>query len=173
MSQLTRQIPDSAIANPSSLAVVFHVRDPKLASTLQAAQGEISVLIKGCKAFTLVESEAEIPVGCVSTNVSPLLAVHLLLKGVIDVQAEMGKAEKKKAAALVSLDKLEAGAAAPDYATKKPEHVRKAEADKVSYVPSCGREGGSDSLRFLLQMAAIRIDIDSLAASIEGFLKLQ
>ena len=63
---------------------------------------------------------------------SSLLAVHLLLKGVIDVDVEMNKAEKKKAAAQASYDKLATGAAAADYESKKPEHVRKLEAEKVS-----------------------------------------
>ena len=116
----------------ASLAVFFHARDPKLAAALKASAAELSVLIKGCTSFTIVESEGEIPVGCVSANVSSLLAVHLLLKGVIDVDVEMNKAEKKKAAAQASYDKLATGAAAADYESKKPEHVRKLEAEKVS-----------------------------------------
>lgn len=118
--------------SPVVLAVFFQARDPKLAAALTASSAELSVLIKGCTSFTVIESESEIPVGCVGANVSSRLAVHLLLKGVIDVDVEMNKAEKKKAAAQASYDKLAAGAGAADYEQKKPEHVRQLEAEKVS-----------------------------------------
>ena len=171
---------------PCFIAVFFHARDPKFAAALRTSSAELSVLIKGCTSFTIIESEAEIPVGCVGTNVSSLLGVHLLLKGVIDVDVEMGKAEKKKAAAQASFDKLATGAAASDYETKKPEHVRALEAEKVSWDSSApsvvhgmvewrNRKGGLTVYCVLggLQMASLKIDIDSLAASIEGFLKLK
>lgn len=49
----------------------------------------------------------------------------------IDADAEISKAEKKRAFAQAAADKLKTGAAAPDYDTKKPEAARIKDAEKV------------------------------------------
>lgn len=61
--------------------VFFIARSPALAEGLGGSSADaLKVLIKGCTAFTVVTKESEIPVGCVSENVSQDLAVALLLK---------------------------------------------------------------------------------------------
>ncbi|KAK4704184.1 valyl-tRNA synthetase, partial [Phenoliferia sp. Uapishka_3] len=137
----------------SKLQVFFHARQsPAFGKTLRESADTISVLIKGCTAFTVVDAEADIPEGCVSENVSPELSVSLLLKGVINVDAEVAKAEKKRAFAQLGLAKLKEGMSAPDYETKKPENVREKEATKAH---------------------DLEVEIDSLASSIESFLRLK
>ncbi|KAM0755565.1 valine-tRNA ligase [Meredithblackwellia eburnea MCA 4105] len=137
----------------SKLQVFFHARQGgALAQTLRDSTSALSVLIKGCVSLTVVESESELPVGCVGENVSPELAVSLLLKGVINVDAEVTKAEKKKALAQASLDKIKTAMAAPDYETKKPLAAREKDTVKAG---------------------ELEVEINSLATSIENFLKLQ
>ncbi|KAI5477054.1 valyl-tRNA synthetase [Pseudohyphozyma bogoriensis] len=136
----------------SNLQVFFLARESALAKSLQSSTDAFKVLIKGCVNFTVVDKEADIPVGCVSENVSPGLAVYLLLKGVVNADNEIAKAEKKVAFNKAALDKLQTGFAAPDYATKKPEAVREREANKA-------RE--------------LEIELESLAAAIASFMKLK
>ncbi|KAL8283096.1 hypothetical protein RQP46_005874 [Phenoliferia psychrophenolica] len=137
----------------SKLQVFFHARQSAdLAKTLRSSSDSISVLIKGCSSFTVVDSEADIPDGCVSENVSPELTVSLLLKGVINVDAEVAKTEKKRAFAQMGLAKLREGMSAADYETKKPKDVREKEATKAH---------------------DLEVEIASLASSIESFLRLK
>lgn len=56
------------------------VRNPTLAATLRDASDSLKVLIKGCDTFTIIETEEELPVGCVGENISADLAMHLLIK---------------------------------------------------------------------------------------------
>ncbi|GAA5988559.1 hypothetical protein JCM5350_004453 [Sporobolomyces pararoseus] len=115
----------------SKLQVFFHARNPTLAQTYRDASSALSVLIKGCTSFTVVEDEKEIPVGCVGETISPDLSASLLLKGVIDAQAELNKAEKKRTFAESARDKLVKQRSAPDYSTKRPADVQAKEAEKV------------------------------------------
>ncbi|ORY75634.1 valine-tRNA ligase [Leucosporidium creatinivorum] len=136
----------------SKLQVIFHARTPALAETLRSAEKALRVLIKGCDVLTIVESESEIPVGCVGENISNDLAAHLLLKGVVNVDQEIAKAEKKKAFQEAAAEKLRQGMQAPGYEEKKPLQVREKESQKL---------------------ADLEVEITSLATSIEGFLKLK
>ncbi|TKA55374.1 hypothetical protein B0A53_02298 [Rhodotorula sp. CCFEE 5036] len=115
----------------SKLQVFFLARTPELAATLRASQDALSVLIKGCASFTVVEKEDEMPEGCVGELVGQDLSAYLLLKGVIDANAEIAKSEKRLAFAQQSLAKLEQQRAAPNYAEKRPEDVQAREAAKV------------------------------------------
>ncbi|GAA5914215.1 hypothetical protein JCM8208_001521 [Rhodotorula glutinis] len=114
----------------SKLQVFFLARTP-LAATLRANTDALSVLIKGCAAFRIVESEDELPEGCVGETVSSELSAFLLLKGVIDAEAEIAKSQKRLAFAQQALDKLEKQRAAPTYADKRPADVQQREAMKV------------------------------------------
>lgn len=52
-------------------------------------------------------------------------------QGVIDAQAELNKAEKKRTFAESALEKLVKQRSAPDYSTKRPVEVQEKEAEKV------------------------------------------
>lgn len=64
----------------SKLQVFFLARTPELAATLRASQDALSVLIKGCASFTVVEKEDEMSEGCVGELVGQDLSAYLLLK---------------------------------------------------------------------------------------------
>ncbi|GAA5976762.1 hypothetical protein JCM11641_000863 [Rhodosporidiobolus odoratus] len=115
----------------SKLQVFLHARTPTLASTLRSSSDALSVLIKGCQSFAIVENESELPEGCVGENVGNELTAHLLLKGVIDATAEITKTSKKLAFAEQALQKLQTQRNAPGYAEKRPKEVQEKEADKV------------------------------------------
>lgn len=64
----------------------------------------------------------------------------MAVQGVINVDAEVAKTEKKRAFAQLGLEKLREGMRAPDYTTKKPEAVREKEAVKVRFLMSWLRD---------------------------------
>ncbi|KAK4332340.1 Valine--tRNA ligase, mitochondrial [Rhodotorula toruloides] len=115
----------------SKLQVFLLARNADYAATLRKSTDAISVLIKGCTSFTIVEKEDELPEGCVGELVSQDLTAYLLLKGVIDANAEIAKSEKRLAFAQGALQKLEAQRSAPNYAQTRPENVQAREAAKV------------------------------------------
>lgn len=58
--------------------------------------------------------------------------VLTVLQGVVNADAEIAKAEKKRVFQVNAADKLRQGMQAPEYETKKPQAVREKEAQKVS-----------------------------------------
>jgi hypothetical protein len=60
--------------------VFIYARNPALGKTLRDNAESLQVLVKGCTSFTIVDEESNIPIGCVSENISPELGVHLLIK---------------------------------------------------------------------------------------------
>lgn len=64
----------------SKVQVFLHARIPALAKTIRDSSDALSVLIKGCQSFKVVEREEELPEGTVGELVAPELSAHLLLK---------------------------------------------------------------------------------------------
>ena len=78
-----------------------------------------------------MRSLADIPTGCGSAVLTPTTAVHLLVRGLVDLDAEIAKCDKKLDVARISADKLRKVAAQPDYESTVPETVRAANEDKL------------------------------------------
>jgi len=72
------------------------------------------------------------PSGCAIVTVSDKVAVHLVLRGLIDPAKEIEKLEKKRSALIQQKEKLKKAAQIPDYETKVPEDVRKANTEKLT-----------------------------------------
>ncbi|SCZ90096.1 BZ3500_MvSof-1268-A1-R1_Chr1-3g01773 [Microbotryum saponariae] len=177
----TRSIAVSYNIN-SKLQIIFNVRDnAALASTLQASAKALRPLIKGCEQLTIVDNEADIPEGCVGELVSPELATNVMLKGVVNFEQEIAKAEKKKAFQEQAAQKIRDGMAAPGYEEKKPQHVRDKEAQKVRTLQGPCHYQLSDRVSVLirshrgvlLQLSELAVEIEAITKSIEGFLKLK
>ncbi|XP_053689629.1 valine--tRNA ligase [Sabethes cyaneus] len=73
----------------------------------------------------------EPPAGCAILTVSGSCVVHLLLKGLIEVDKEIVKLDKKRETLTATVEKLEQAKAAPDYCTKVPEDVRNNNQEKL------------------------------------------
>merc|ERR1712106_900015 len=71
------------------------------------------------------------PSGCAIVTVNDKITVHLVLKGLVDPAKEIEKLTKKRAALRQTVEKLVKAAKVPDYMTKVPEDVRKANQEKV------------------------------------------
>ncbi|KAG8720843.1 hypothetical protein FRC08_017884 [Ceratobasidium sp. 394] len=89
----------------------------------------ISSLVKGCKSATVT---SDVPEGCGSVVLSPTLTVHLLVKGMVDLDAEVAKLDKKLGLAKMSADKIRKLQEQPDYEKNLPENVRATNAEKLA-----------------------------------------
>eukprot|EP00758_Cryptobia_borreli_P005671 Tbor_TRINITY_DN4958_c0_g1::TRINITY_DN4958_c0_g1_i1::g.9618::m.9618/K01873/VARS, valS; valyl-tRNA synthetase len=75
-------------------------------------------------------NESEIPAGCGMTVISKELILCMMLKGSIDVDAEIKKLDKAKAMLNKQLEVVAKKMGLANYETKVPESVRKADAEK-------------------------------------------
>lgn len=72
------------------------------------------------------------PIGCAILPVTGQCEVHLLLKGLIQVDKELQKLEKKQTQLTQAIDRLNQTINAADYTTKVPEEIRQANTDKLT-----------------------------------------
>ncbi|KAJ2055131.1 valine--tRNA ligase, partial [Coemansia sp. S2] len=99
---------------------------------LVSAQSDgIVTLIKGCQSVTSLAPEEPVPAGCALVPVSDEVAIHLLVRGQVDIDQEIGKIEKKVAKVTGLKDGLVAKTKVPNYETNVPEEVRETNASKI------------------------------------------
>lgn len=72
------------------------------------------------------------PSGCAILTVTGQCEVHLLLKGLIQVDKELQKLEKQKNQLIQTIDKLNQAMNSNDYATKVPADVQQSNKDKLN-----------------------------------------
>lgn len=72
------------------------------------------------------------PNGCAILTVTGQCEVHLLLKGLIQVDKELQKLEKKQAQLIQTIEKLNQAMSAGDYSTKVPAEVQQTNKDKLT-----------------------------------------
>ena len=83
-------------------------------------------------AVTFLEATDQPPAGCAIQTISAKCEVHLLLKGIVDVDKEVAKLQEKKAKLMADHDKLHQVIESGDYTTKVPENIQKQNAEKVT-----------------------------------------
>ncbi|KAG7195796.1 valine--tRNA ligase [Scheffersomyces spartinae] len=69
--------------------------DKEVFAIAKEQQDSIVSLIKGVQKIQVVESAGEVPSGCAIQSISPLCTVHVLVKGHVDLDAEITKVQKK------------------------------------------------------------------------------
>jgi valyl-tRNA synthetase len=107
------------------------IQTTSAATQLEAGKHNILSLAKGSTSVQVVQDIKNVPSGCVSEIVSKDIVVHLLVKGLINTEAEIQKSQKKEALAQSSLAKLQQAMESPDYEKKIPANVRERNTDKV------------------------------------------
>ncbi|KAF9523002.1 tRNA synthetases class I-domain-containing protein [Crepidotus variabilis] len=90
----------------------------------------IIALTKGCKSATVVRNAIDIPAGCGSNIVTPTIIVHTLVRGLVDLENEISKCEKKLDLSRLNLQKIVKVISQHDYETTVPENVRLANDEK-------------------------------------------
>lgn len=94
--------------------------------TAKSQQDSIVSLIKAIDEVTVVRNFSEIPGGCVLKSVNPEVNVHLLVKGHIDIDAEIGKAQKKLEKAKKTQTGIESTMSSKDYESKANDQAKEA-----------------------------------------------
>ncbi|KAH8113121.1 tRNA synthetases class I-domain-containing protein [Phellopilus nigrolimitatus] len=115
----------------SDLQLFFLAQTDAEAAVFESQLPTIATLTKGCKSTRLARSAQDVPTGCGSAVLMPTVSVHLLVRGLVDLDAEIAKCEKKLAVARLAADKLRTLAAVADYEATVPAGVRAGNAEKL------------------------------------------
>ncbi|KAF9378538.1 AP-1 adaptor complex sigma subunit Aps1 [Podila verticillata] len=103
-------------------AQIYIQGSPETAKLLLSEEAGIVTLTKGCKSCKVVVDGEQIPDGCASITVQEGCVVYLLVKGMVDVDAEVQKIEKKLAKVQKAYEDLLKKTQDATYLTKvKPE----------------------------------------------------
>ncbi|KAF4622017.1 hypothetical protein D9613_009170 [Agrocybe pediades] len=90
----------------------------------------IVALSKGCKSAKVVRDINEVPAGCGSAVVTPSIIVHTLVRGLVNLDNEISKCDKKLDLARLNLQKIVKLESQPEYADTVPANVQASNADK-------------------------------------------
>lgn len=94
--------------------------------TAQSQKDSIVSLIKAIDDVTVVRNSSDIPEGCVLKSVNPDVNVHLLVKGHVDIAAEISKIQKKLERATKTKQGIESTIKSKDYESKANEQAKEA-----------------------------------------------
>ncbi|KAG0328991.1 hypothetical protein BGZ99_003855 [Dissophora globulifera] len=97
---------------------------PEIAKLLLSEEDGVATLAKGSKSCKVVTDSSAIPEGCASQTIQEGCTVYLLVKGMIDVDAEVQKIEKKLAKVQKAKDDLLKKTQDPTYLTKVKLEIR-------------------------------------------------
>ncbi|CAN3375512.1 hypothetical protein DIURU_005750 [Diutina rugosa] len=89
----------------------------------------IAALIKGVEKITVVKQASDVPSGCAVLSVSPSCNVHVLVKGQIDIDAEITKVQKKLQSAEEAIGKTKDAMA--KFNDKTPQAAKDASATRM------------------------------------------
>jgi valyl-tRNA synthetase len=114
--------------------VIVHANDDKTFEMFQKQVAVISSLTKGCKSAEVVRQASEVPEGCATQTITPEVAINIMVRGKIDIDAEVSKIQKKVDHIQTSATKLK-GLQATN--SKLPAEVQAANVEKVRLSMKC------------------------------------
>lgn len=94
--------------------------DDKLSSIIESYKGDLQTL-SYCSTSDVVKTA---PSGCAILTINAQCEVHLMLKGIIEVDKEIGKLEKKRDQLQQTITKLKQKMTMEDYENKVPENIQ-------------------------------------------------
>uniref|UniRef100_A0A1Q3F4M7 Valine--tRNA ligase n=1 Tax=Culex tarsalis TaxID=7177 RepID=A0A1Q3F4M7_CULTA len=118
---------DYNLPNKTKTEAYIVCTDDAVRATLERFSGDLATM---CYSQIVFVSDQP-PAGCAILTVSGACIVHLLLKGLIEVDKEIEKLGKKKENLTGTVGKLEEAIGKADYTTKVPEDVRKSNQEKL------------------------------------------
>ncbi|TFY78367.1 hypothetical protein EWM64_g5645 [Hericium alpestre] len=157
----------------SDIQIFLHVTNDGEAALVESQVSTMVTLTKGAKSVSIVRELSEVPAGCGSTALTPTIGVHVLVRGLVDLDVEIVKADKKLDLARMNLEKIRKIESQADYDATVPETVRLSNEEKV-----CGSDFRGIWLRtltvvFFLQRKTYEAEISTLELSKEMFSKLK
>lgn len=105
-------------------SVFVESANEKLFDIAESQKDSIVSLIKAVEKVNVVSKVQDIPSGCVLASVSPEVNVHLLVKGMIDIDKEVAKFTKKLEKSKNTLSGLEKIMNSSDYESKASETAK-------------------------------------------------
>ncbi|KAF4597436.1 hypothetical protein EYR40_007895 [Pleurotus pulmonarius] len=102
----------------------FHAQTDEEAQLLESQIPTIVTLTKGCKSAQVVRDLSQIPPGCGGSIVTATVAVHTLVRGLVDLDVEISKCDKKLDLARLNLQKIVKVESQADYEDTVPANVR-------------------------------------------------
>lgn len=113
---------------------VVHVQandDVTLQTIREQAQSIRAQTGKGLSSITVISSSDDQPSGCVVKAISSKVSVYLLVKGRVDIDEEIGKAQTKAQKAAQGIGKLQKTLNDPKYREKTPKELQEAEEQRL------------------------------------------
>lgn len=134
-------------ANLVTLAFL-HITNDADAALFESQIPTMLTLTKGCKSIKVVRNVTEIPAGCGSAVLTQTIGIHILVRvrepgffssfsvfilsqGLVDLDTEIAKIDKKLGLSRLNLEKVLKLEAQPEYETTVPANVRLFNEDKV------------------------------------------
>ncbi|OBZ72804.1 Valine--tRNA ligase, mitochondrial [Grifola frondosa] len=102
------------------------------ASLFESQIPTMTALTKNCKSINVVRDLSSVPAGCGAAVLTSTIVMHILVRGQVDLYAEIVKCEKKLVIARINLEKIRKTEALPDYAETVPENVRLSNEEKLA-----------------------------------------
>lgn len=97
--------------------------NPATREMLDSQRAVMQTLIRGCQSIETVAGAGEVPAGCVVASISASIQVHVLVRGLVNVDQELSKLAKKLTLTDTQLQRTAALTQKPDW-SKTPEDVR-------------------------------------------------
>jgi len=114
----------------SDIQFFIQVQSDQEAALFSTQCSTIVALTKGCKSAKVVRDHTAVPDGCGSAVVTPTILVHTLVRGLVDLEKEINKCDKKLDLARLNLQKIVKIESQPEYEETVPANVRTANDDK-------------------------------------------
>jgi valyl-tRNA synthetase len=115
----------------SNIQLFLHVQTPEEKALFESQAPTISALTKGCSKVEVIQgSSSQIPAGCGSAVVSSTVVIHLQVQGLMNLEVEVAKCDKKIDLVRFNLEKLYKVISQPDYQTTVPEAVQLSNEEK-------------------------------------------
>lgn len=130
-----------AIAQLAFLPLVFlESKDDSSPEMLRSQSPTIQTLIKGCNSVSVVPA-SDIPAGCAVSSISTSVSAHVLVRGLVNIDAELGKLSKKLDLAINAVERAQAPTKKDEW-KNAPEEVRTNTEERIK-----GLEAECEALR--------------------------
>ncbi|SPO32571.1 probable VAS1 - valyl-tRNA synthetase [Ustilago trichophora] len=111
--------------------VFLETSDSSFSQTLSGSSEVAATLVKGCTSVKVVASAADVPKGCAVSSISSRLNAHLLIRGLVNIDQELAKLDKKLQLNAVGIEKISAPMNKPQEWSRMPQEVKDTTAEKL------------------------------------------
>ncbi|CCF51437.1 hypothetical protein NDA11_004818 [Ustilago hordei] len=111
--------------------VFLETSDASFQQTLKGSSEVVTTLVKGCTSVTVAPNASEVPKGCAVSSISSRLNAHLLIRGLVNIDQELAKLDKKLQLNAVGIEKISAPMNKPQEWSRMPQEVKDSTAEKL------------------------------------------